>query len=123
MFIATRDKLLFEGLVTRMEKKCSRCSGTGFIAAYAHVDGGRCMACKGAGVKAAAAKVVDPEARVVLGTVAVGGQVGQVVQCSEHGQVVRVVVLVGSRVHHPRFGRCPDALGAALLAAFPGLLG
>ena len=30
-------------------RKCSRCSGTGFIAFYSHVDGGKCMACGGAG--------------------------------------------------------------------------
>ena len=42
-------------------RTCTRCSGKGAIAAYAHVDNGRCMGCGGSGTKSsrtAAAKRV-----------------------------------------------------------------
>lgn len=36
---------------TTLEVKgnCSRCGGTGYILAYSHVRGGRCLACNGSG--------------------------------------------------------------------------
>ncbi len=42
--------------------KCGRCGGKGGIDAYRHIDGGRCMACKGSGSIVKADKVPPAEA-------------------------------------------------------------
>lgn len=43
-------KLKFDtSLTERVLGNCPRCGGLGFIAAYRHVRGGQCLACKGTG--------------------------------------------------------------------------
>ena len=43
------------------ETKCPKCGGTGYIAAYHHVDGGRCFYCDGTGYHRTTWKVMTPE--------------------------------------------------------------
>lgn len=53
---------------TTKTTRCGRCSGEGYIAAFSHIAGGRCLACKGTGTvtrytAAGRAAAADREAR------------------------------------------------------------